>query len=126
MWDSRTGTLTHTVKRTHTSSVSALIPHPYESGCLASVGTDGVVCTWDVGPGRFGLERCSARFDNILVAGPQSEALHHGMPVTVLDGVFSPDGGMLAVTDLVSRVSEFLGKGGCKRTGDWRVCSCVG
>ena len=82
------------------------MPHPNESGSLASVGIDGAVCTWDVGPGRSGRGRCTARFDNILAAGPQSEALHHGMPVTVLDGVFSPDGGMLAVTDLVSHVEE--------------------
>ncbi|CAM9453617.1 unnamed protein product, partial [Ectocarpus sp. 13 AM-2016] len=100
VWSSETGALLHTVKDAHANTVSALIPHPYDPRRLASVGAEGTVCTWDVG--RRGGRRVRA-FENILAAGPQSEQLHHGMSVAVLDGVFSPDGNSIAVADVVGR-----------------------
>lgn len=60
------------------------------------------MCTWDVGRGRGGGGRRVRRFENILAAGPQSDQIHHGDSVGVLDGVFSPDGNSIAVADVVS------------------------
>lgn len=53
------------------------------------------------------------RFENILAAGPQSDHIHHGDYVGVLDGVFSPDGNSIAVADIVSGgdVREGSGRG---------------
>ena len=101
--------------------MSALIPHPFDPRRLASVGGEGTVCTWDVGPGRGGGGRRVCRFENILTAGPQSETHQHGMSVAVLDGVFSPDGHSIAVADVVSaggvglEVGERGGEGGTGR-----------
>lgn len=91
----------HTVKGAHAQTVSALIPHPFEPGSLASIGSEGTVCTWDIGRGRHGGGRCASRFENFLTEGPQSEQVHYDMPVTVLDGVYSPDGSSIAVADFV-------------------------
>ena len=91
----------HTVKGAHAQTVSALIPHPFEPGSLASIGSEGTVCTWDIGRGRHGGGRCASRFENFLAEGPQSEQVHYDMPVTVLDGVYSPDGSSIAVADFV-------------------------
>lgn len=102
VWSSETGALLHTVKGAHAQTVSALIPHPYDPRLLASVGGEGTVCTWDVGRGRGGGGRLIRRFENILAAGPQTDQIHHGMSVAVLDGVYSPDGTSIAVADVVS------------------------
>lgn len=84
-------------------SICALVPHPFDPGCLASVGNDGAVSTWEISP-RMGEAGRGKRveFKNVLSAGPQSEAFQHGMPVNVLDAVYSPDGSSLAVADIVS------------------------
>ncbi|CAM9632001.1 unnamed protein product [Scytosiphon promiscuus] len=82
VWNSETGALLHTIKSAHAQTVSALIPHPFDSDSLASVGGEGT---------------------NILAAGPQSDQIHHGDSVAVLDGVFSPDGNSIAVADSLGR-----------------------
>lgn len=97
--------LLYSFHRAHSRTICALVPHPFDTACLASVGSDGAICTWEISA-RAGDTRRGKRgeFRNILSNGPQSEMFQHGMPVNLLDAVYSPDGSSLAVADIVSRV----------------------
>ncbi|CAM9621720.1 unnamed protein product, partial [Ectocarpus sp. 13 AM-2016] len=100
VWGSDIGDLLHTVKDAHCCCVNMLVPHPHDATRVASIGEDGTLHMWCVG--LTGMLSVRA-FNNILETSPESDRFKHGVEVSLLCGVFSPDGFSIAVSDMVGR-----------------------
>ena len=99
VWDAITGLLQKVIHVCE-DEANVLALHPLDSSVIATAGTNGTVCVWN-------LRNDSKLLDFRVLCPPNIPNISPETPIKLLDATFSSDGLRLIVTDHIGRLLVF-------------------